>query len=965
MPSTFSISYSQRRKTSRLTRSESYVAEAKAESTAHSSPSGSRKENCCLHHVLRRNPLFRTDSWDTTTVKELLDQILADHSWGDVPEHELLCLAIQFKKPALVQALLDDDRMDPNITSRAGSTPLHMAVHYGEDTMVKMLLDDNRVDPNIPNKAGRTPIHFAVHQGTESTVKILLHDFRVDATHRDKEGHTPLFYAVEKDRASIIKMLLATMTDTGLPGEETILSRAAQQGNDKIVRVRLDDGRFDPNAVDIFGLTPYTWAKASQNQPAVDMLLCSSAAQDVPKPDPRLEISGRCLRFWMSACDKTHAGACCAKLIEERLPHEIPTWVIDVSRGCIVPGQQVSRYTALSYVWNYEEDDEHIRSWGPPSTRGHVSRKDRLLLKRGNLSEFRKPGYLQGPVADRIPAAIRDSMALVNNIGERYVWVDCLCIIQDDDETRQQVDHMHEVYLGAYLTIIAASRNGLFTTKISGNHGRDMDSSWHDWGAKRRMDGLYHRLLTSKWGTRGWTFQEQIMSKRAVIFLEGDVFWDCQHAVWDQNHLFPSSTEDDLLVPHYETARRMFNSTRPDFKQYVELVGLYNSRDFTYPQDVLPAISGILGTLTQSFSHGFISGLPRLFVDDALLWQPFSKASRRFAKEGGSTAIHGHLPSWSWCGWKCLIDPFSLRTGLAYRNDEESRTRKSSWHTSSLVQWSVLSEDMHREMPIHGPGTSCDHNTMIEDPEVELASGWARYTDGKTTSEDTYGELLIMHESDTKERFRRSIPKGETRGPEPSLSAWPFLSCTTRRALFRIASSLKPYIYFQHRSQFGYNSMTKRSIFTLPQSTYACGPEIPKICDVLCLEAAQGSPAGLLRCMDSRDVIPGEEIELIAISAGSVDYADLQFAYEDSVNRTQECSYPSQDVPFWRVLPGKENERINIREWAPGKNAILISLRLLNCQQTTKRTCCPWSLNMSLRRNTTFTTSSGSSVKVT
>ena len=67
----------------------------------------------------------------------------------------------------------------------------------------------------------------------------------------------------------------------------------------------------------------------------------------------------------------------------------------------------------------------------------------------------------------------------------------------------------------------------------------------------------------------------------------------------------------------------------PNFRLYMELICRYNHRDLTYAQDALPAISGVLDALTCGFPGGFISGLPALFLDSALLWQPLLKAERR------------------------------------------------------------------------------------------------------------------------------------------------------------------------------------------------------------------------------------------------------------------------------------------------------------------------------------------------
>ncbi|KAF2994162.1 hypothetical protein E8E13_000740 [Curvularia kusanoi] len=62
----------------------------------------------------------------------------------------------------------------------------------------------------------------------------------------------------------------------------------------------------------------------------------------------------------------------------------------------------------------------------------------------------------------------------------------------------------------------------------------------------------------------------------------------------------------------------MSASNWPDLSTYMEIASLYNIRDLTYPQDALPAISGVLNTLARSFPSGFVSGLPCMFLDIAL-----------------------------------------------------------------------------------------------------------------------------------------------------------------------------------------------------------------------------------------------------------------------------------------------------------------------------------------------------------
>ncbi|KAF4447818.1 HET-domain-containing protein [Fusarium austroafricanum] len=53
------------------------------------------------------------------------------------------------------------------------------------------------------------------------------------------------------------------------------------------------------------------------------------------------------------------------------------------------------------------------------------------LVKAATKDELYRPGSL-APSRDDLPWTIRDFFIVVNGLGERYAWVDSLCIIQDD-----------------------------------------------------------------------------------------------------------------------------------------------------------------------------------------------------------------------------------------------------------------------------------------------------------------------------------------------------------------------------------------------------------------------------------------------------------------------------------------------------------------------------------------------------
>lgn len=203
------------------------------------------------------------------------------------------------------------------------------------------------------------------------------------------------------------------------------------------------------------------------------------------------------MRRWKSECEAHHGSKCLAKLGS---PHQPSTLFIDVDRMCLVPSPKKASYVALSYVW------------------GKITM---LKTKRDNLAALRKINGL-GQVMDKIPTTILDALKLVRLLGERYLWVDSLCIIQDDTEFLQNhLSKMAAIFEHATLTIVAADGS-------DASHGlcgisRPRTGQSPVLRLTRTMSvTAWHRdpLVGHVWSTRGWTMQEQLFSRRMLVFFD-------------------------------------------------------------------------------------------------------------------------------------------------------------------------------------------------------------------------------------------------------------------------------------------------------------------------------------------------------------------------------------------------------------------------------------------------------------
>jgi hypothetical protein len=491
------------------------------------------------------------------------------------------------------------------------------------------------------------------------------------------------------------------------------------------------------------------------------------------------------LRYWLRVCDTEHGDRC--KLAKVAAGY--PRWLVDVERLCLVQAKAGDRYVALSYVWGQVECAQAMRS---------------------NLEHLQQPGAISDSGGNLvIPRTIRDAIRLVVLLGERLMWVDSLRIVQDDAESKHvQLNEMASIYANAYVTVIAA--NGW-----DANHGL------------RGIKGVTeYRMLSSDlnqdvfeslqpystiWYNRGWTFQELIFSRRKIMFQYQMAIWECSCGVWHEATPRSEigleaarnarSVLDDQAPPGFVSCTPFEvkpNLDWPDLQQYMNLVRNYNDRQLTYPEDVIAGFSGVLSTLSSVFVGGFISGLPEMFFDSALLWQPASPLERRVPLSKGSKIS---VPSWSWAGWRGDIDKDTWASGCIQKNDFSHRDF-SSFRSGikSICQWSCGDGKTWRKLDI---AHKClDDRLQYIRRTKKLPDGWSmkRINDsGKTkkwsmkvTSDHQH---YFSHKLMPGQKFFYPVAIGGGACSQNTNDSSTLLSCRTRRIWLRIGNQVKSTSY--------------------------------------------------------------------------------------------------------------------------------------------------------------------------
>ncbi|KAL8685053.1 MAG: hypothetical protein Q9218_008001 [Villophora microphyllina] len=417
--------------------------------------------------------------------------------------------------------------------------------------------------------------------------------------------------------------------------------------------------------------------------------------------DPQ-RINSNTVRGWISSCDKVHGDRCGLLPLFKHEDTIQPTYLVDTLQACLVHGKEsATGYITLSYTWGKAE-----------TLRNDSSIVERLL----------QPGVFveDESIVQRIPRTIKDAFAIIRHLGQRYLWVDALCIVQDDStQLDMELSQMHRVFACANFSIIAAdgadANYGLRGFKdltmprdlrqepvrLAGNE-RMMQSTknWANGGSSTFTDR--ESLQASQiYYDRAWTFQERLFSKKQLIFTKNSIQWQCQSAHWYEDILSNGNRQDKRRNLPTES---WLHTIVPTLANISKLVMEFNQKALTYPEDAFPAFAGIQSMLHRTFKFGLMYGLPEMFFDIALNWHPIYPITRRKAIKTSRLTQGSHqLPSWSWIGWAgnisfphdhdfavdptgvINIDGFISPVATWYTMDSPSyssrRQIESHWHT--------------------------------------------------------------------------------------------------------------------------------------------------------------------------------------------------------------------------------------------------------------------------------------------
>ncbi|RMJ17335.1 hypothetical protein CDV36_002983 [Fusarium kuroshium] len=249
-----------------------------------------------------------------------------------------------------------------------------------------------------------------------------------------------------------------------------------------------------------------------------------SAASDAQLGLPILPNCGspqqfKLLNEWIYICDTAH-NCTSYRALEGRID-SMPTRVIDVGTvespclRLVETGDSVrGKYIALSHCW------------------GKLNKGQKFVTSASNL-DSRKEGIS----FDEMPKSFQDAVRVTRALGVAYLWIDSLCIIQEDEADWQvESAKMEEVFSSAYCTIAASYAKSSLDGFLGDRTPRACVTIQHSqrpmFYLAEAIDDFQTHVEQSVLNSRGWVLQERALSRRTIHFTSTQVYWECGEGVY-------------------------------------------------------------------------------------------------------------------------------------------------------------------------------------------------------------------------------------------------------------------------------------------------------------------------------------------------------------------------------------------------------------------------------------------------
>ncbi|KAJ1324732.1 HET domain-containing protein [Microdochium nivale] len=430
---------------------------------------------------------------------------------------------------------------------------------------------------------------------------------------------------------------------------------------------------------------------------------------------PRIDLD--MLKAWFGRCDAEHSHLMASGEVTARLGSIRDAGLfraINTTTGKLEAPSRHESFAVLSYVWGLAPSYVHKHESAQHGVRSYAP-------------------------------TLRDAAQLAKAVGINWLWVDRVCIDQENDKEKAAlIPYIKDVFAGADLTIVAAGGDGAhaglpgspdtprqpartfdFALDLGKDHMTSLTPATHSFNTLNNA---------SVWHTRGWTFEEYVFSRRLLYVFPSEVIFSCSTGTFREstgqhfvNEPAGSTWGDSGSTPPSVAARlqAQFNSSRShkdivSLPDYMRAVEEYTARELSVEEDRVGAFAGLVAAAIGAAEHGIAEqallrhGHPLPYFEPLLTWQHMLQYDAHGPKEQQNVRQPAFgkpfVPSWSWAS-----------AGMKVQFLDKSSQRRTTWfdfttigetHILGIPTYNMIREMMQR-LNMHGPQEIIDRRPWV------------------------------------------------------------------------------------------------------------------------------------------------------------------------------------------------------------------------------------------------------------
>jgi hypothetical protein len=340
------------------------------------------------------------------------------------------------------------------------------------------------------------------------------------------------------------------------------------------------------------------------------------------------------VRRWLDSCIQYHKRCGIRSKTCPALP---PTRLVeigfdgDLTHTRLVTNEFLCRYACLSHCWGQG-------SPGPFRTVQNNYHEHLRVIPWWSLSE-----------------TFRDAIVAAWRLDIRYIWIDSLCILQDDaSDWLVEAAKMGSYYENAYITIASSwspgPGGGCFVLADPEflerplRFGNPLLKRYTIYSRRTIGHGLGWPLLA-----RAWVYQERLLSRRVLHFGPTELVWEClsettcECGLYDNLQSTISSKTDHARIMSSESSLVILAS------KWRDMVEQYTKLDLTKQADRLPAIAGLAKQMQRYRNSNYFLGLWEDSLIGDLLWMPVWNI--QLQRGSFPRPCTNNVPTWSWASF--------------------------------------------------------------------------------------------------------------------------------------------------------------------------------------------------------------------------------------------------------------------------------------------------------------------------